>query len=145
MCTELPDAEDFSEINKNNRMEIFGTTNRRYSVPPNALDQLDRTERAIALAAAKVLPEMRNSDPLKYRFAVVRKYVSYENVEKKRKRGESFRTEAQCRLDRALTDVATAYDRCEGTIRNGCTSAYDTDSPTATFREDCEQIRRLVR
>jgi septum formation topological specificity factor MinE len=127
------------------RMEIIGTTNRRYSVPPNALDQLNRTERAIALAAAKVLPEMRNSVSLEYRFDVVQKYVSYENVEKKRKRGEPFRTEAQCRLDRALTDVAAAYDRCEGTIRNGCTSAYDTDSPTVAFREDCEQIRRLVR
>lgn len=126
-------------------MELIGTTSRRYSVPPNTLDQLDQTERAIALAAAKVLPEMRNGAPLEYRFAVVRKYVSYENVEKKRRQGEPFRTEAQCRLDRALTEVAATYDRCEGTIRNGCTSAYDTDSPTAAFREDCEQIRRLVR
>ncbi len=63
MCTELSDAEDFSEINKDNGRELIGAINRRYSIPPNTLDQFDRTERAIALAAAKVLPEIAIVNP----------------------------------------------------------------------------------
>ena len=162
MCDEDTNTDDFEEINKKRgkvEMNPFGTTGGRelYSLPRDALDRVDRD---VALAAAKILPELSNETPLEYRFAVVRQFVEYEEMGQKRLKGKPFRTASERRLDRAFTEVAAAHDRSESTIRAACTKAYkryngptghdydekyETDNPTAEFREDCWEILECVR
>jgi hypothetical protein len=145
--------EKFEDINR--KTLPLGGTNTLLSVPADALERADPE---VVFAAAEHLPEMHPKKPLEYRFAVVRQYVSYEDIGPKRADGEPFRTESQHRLDKAFTDVASACSRSESTIRAACTSAYarydgptgdeyredyesdDSAGPTEEFRMDCQKI-----
>jgi len=153
MSDQHADMNDFTEINKviHSEGNPFGATGPElYSVPSDAVDRADRD---VAFAAARHLPKIPRGKPLEYRFAVIRQYVQYENIGPKRLDGKPFRTAPEHRLDRAFTDVAASYNRCESTIRAACTKAYrgsgkgpdDSKSPVDAFREDCQRTLETVR
>lgn len=121
----------------------FGATGWRQTrrVPE---DSRERFGEALAWAAVKQLPPDRIGPHLEYRMLVIQEFLKLKNEPQKELNGEPHRPGDLGRLDRAFTRVAEAFDRCESTIRNACTQAYEGTSPTEDFREDCRVISERV-
>lgn len=143
------DQDEFASVNQT-RLLPFGGSANRYSVPPDAVERVDRS---VAFAAAKRLPELHLGAPLEHRFNVVRKYVSYPATGLVLRDGEPPVSESQNRLNTAVAEVATQAGVNPATIRDACAKAYKSPStrdasPSESymdaFRSDCEAILATV-
>jgi hypothetical protein len=98
-------------------------------------------------AAYREMPLTKNAGraSLRYRLAVAQQFLSLRGNPPKRKDGNRFRSEEESRLDRAFTQAAEAYDRCESTVRNLCVHRmYSGDDATVQFRSDLLAIEERL-
>ena len=91
------------------------------------------------MICSEIFPPLSdNKNGSRYRLSVARRFVESKRSEAKRTdEGREYRSEAESRLDRALTRTADAYDRSEATIRSLCIhDVYEGEKQTQQFLKD---------
>jgi hypothetical protein len=100
-------------------------------------------EEKLQMICSEIFPPLTdNRHGSRYRVSVCRRFIELEDAPVKRNDdGEVYRTEAESRLDRALTQTADAYDRSEATLRSLCVhDVYTGENQTKQFLDDLLEV-----
>jgi hypothetical protein len=100
-------------------------------------------EEKLQMICSEIFPPLTdNRNGSRYRVSVCRRFIELEDAPVKRNDdGEVYRTEAESRLDRALTQTADAYDRSEATLRSLCVhDVYTGENQTKQFLDDLLEV-----
>ena len=109
--------------------------------------QLSEDEDRLEMVASEVFPPLHdNKNGSVYRRRVLKRFLQLRGSPPKRSdEVEQYRSEAESRLDRALTQTADAYDRSEMTIRSLCIhDVYDGEDHTGQFLADLLRIEQRL-